>query len=218
MRFTVTPFIDETYPDEVVFLAIHLSDAGAIPWGGTRWTTYNEQYIPNAFFGCDADNFVGYPGPSGAAWATRVDAQLAMPTDITIDLFNDGAGQPDFSTTALVCMEEGGTPRDVRVYIGFTIDDFPVHSQYRYRGTLWGIGAYEDISLLAGECKVVARDFTLDSIAMNQRDTVMSVAWAQTPHTGVGEAYQAAKLKFVDVFEGGFDATGDFSGWTDVVQ
>ena len=81
MRYTVTPFIDETYPDEVVFVAIHLSDPAEIPFGPARWGTYNEQYIPNAFFGCDADNFVGYPGPTAPQWVSRVEDQLASPTD-----------------------------------------------------------------------------------------------------------------------------------------
>jgi hypothetical protein len=218
MRYTVTPFIDETYPDEVVFLAIHLSDAGAIPWNSPRWSSYNEQYIPNAFFGCDANNFVGYPGPSGGQWVTRVEDQLAIPTDVTIDLFTDGTAIPDFSTTAVVCLEEGGTPKDMRVFIGYTIDDFPPQADYRYRNTLYGMGNHEDISLLPGECVPVMRDFTLNATALNNRATLQAVAWAQTPWAGVGESYQAAKLRFVDVLEEGFDATGNFDGWSDVVQ
>jgi hypothetical protein len=218
MRYTVTPFIDETYPDEVVFLALHLNDAGAIPWNSPRWGSYNEQYIPNTFFGCDPDNYVGYPGPTAPQWVNRVEDQLAIPTDVTIDLFTDGSAQPDFSTTAVVCLEEGGTPKDVRVFVGYTIDDYPSSSQYRYRNTLYGMGAHEDISLVPGECIPVMRDFTLNSIAQSRRDTVQAVAWAQTPFAGVGESYQAAKLRFVELFDEGFDATGDLSGWTEVLQ
>jgi len=225
MRFTVTPFIDETYPDDVVFLAVHVSDAGTIPWGDARLGPYcppppDPCYIPQVVFGCDVDNYVGYPGPNPTQWINRVEAQLAMPTDITIDLSNEGLGLPDFTSTATVCMEAGGVARDVRVFIGYTMDDWPFNSQYRYRATLWDIGVEEDvIGLAPGECVDVVRDFTFDARALTNRDTVVSVAWAQTPYDGFGEAYQAAKLAFVEVFvDGDFDATGDFSGWSDVVN
>ena len=223
MRYTVTPFIDVTYPDEVVFLAVHVSpqDPATIPWGSARWDQYFPlpDYIPQVVFGCDSDTYIGYPVPTPTQWINRVEAQRAIPTDITIDLSNEGSGLPDFTTTATVCMEAGGVARDVRVFIGYTIDDYPFNSQYRYRATLWDVGAEEDIIGLApDECVDVVRDFTLSGHGLNNRDTVISVAWAQMPANGFGEAYQAAKLSLVEILVEGMDATGDLSGWSDVIE
>ena len=217
MRLVVTPFIDETYPTELVFLAIHLDDAGAIPWGGTRWSQYFPQpdYIPQVVVGCDPDTYIDFPGVPPTPWITRVDAQLAVPTDITMTLRTAKVSGNDWRFTAQVCMEPTGTARTVRVFVGYTIDDYPINSTYRYRATVRNVGAYEDVALAPGECVDVERSFTFTQIDLDRWSTIVGVAWAQTPNAGFGEAYQATKNPFLRLADG-FES-GDLSGWSATV-
>jgi hypothetical protein len=216
MRLVVPQFITETYPTEMVFLSVHVSDGGTIAWGNARWDEYfpNPDYIPQVVVGCNPDTFIGYPGVPPAPWINRVEAQRALPTDITMALSTALVAGNDWSFTAQVCMESTGVARTVRVFIGYTIDDYPVNSAYPYLATIRNVGAYEDLALDPGVCLDVERTFTFDQIDLDRRRTIVGVAWAQTPNAGFGEAYQATKaptpfLVFADDFE-----SGDTSQWS----
>jgi len=113
---------------------------------------------------------------------------------------------------AQVCQEPTGLARTVRVFIGYTIDDYPAASGYRYRATLRNVGAYEDVALSPGECFDVERTFTFQQIDVDHWETIVGVAWAQTPNAGFGEVSQAAKIPFL-LFKDGFES-GDLSPWS----
>jgi hypothetical protein len=217
MRLVVPQFITETYPNEIVFLSVHVSDAGTIPWGSSRWDEYfpNPDYIPQVVVGCDPLTFIGYPGVPPTQWITRVEAQRALPTDITMSLSTHQVTGNDWSFTAQVCMESTGIARTVRVFIGYTVDDYPVNPTYPYLATVRNVGAYEDLELDPDECLDVERVFTFTQVDIDRWPTIVGVAWAQTPNAGFGEAYQAAKIPFL-LHAGGFES-GDLSGWSEVV-
>jgi hypothetical protein len=219
MSSVVPRFIDVTYRDEVVFLAAHLSDAATIPWSETRWSQYGPpggNLIPQVVVGCDPNTYVGYPGVPPNQWINRVEAERAIPTDILMDLDVIHVGGYEWRVSAQVCMEPTGSARTVRTYIGYTMDGWPSASGYTYRSTLRSVGAYEDLALNPGDCLDVDRDFTLSPIDVTNLSTVTAVAWAQTPNAGFGESYQAAKRRFVSLFDDGFES-GDLAGWS-VVQ
>jgi hypothetical protein len=54
--------------------------------------------------------------------------------------------------------------------------------------------------------------FTFSAIGLDRWAGVEVVAWAQTPASGWGEAYQAATLSMT-IYEDGFES-GDLAGWT----
>jgi hypothetical protein len=62
MRYVVTPFVDETYPDNVAFLAIHLSDGYQTAFGQVRRNGYypGTMYIPDAIVDGGVSHYVGY--------------------------------------------------------------------------------------------------------------------------------------------------------------
>lgn len=215
MRYVVTPFIDELYPDEVVFLALHVSDAGAIPWGEARWDQYfpNPDYIPQVVVGCKADTYIGYPGYPPTQWMTRIDAQLAVPTDITMSLDTVRVAGDQWRFTTHVCMEPTGEARTVRTFLGYTIDGYPANALYTYRATVRDVAPYEDLALEPGQCLDVERDFTLQAVDLAHFETIVAVAWTQTPNAGFGEAYQATKSLLAALLGDGFES-GDLSGWS----
>lgn len=220
MRLVVTPFIDDRYPDEVVFLALHLSDSdpATIAWNSARWGGYGPPgggYIPQVVVGMKSDTYVGYPGNPPTPWIDRVEAQRTNPTDITMALTTSRVAGDQWRFTAQVCMEPTGTARTVRTYIGYTIDDWPVNPQYRYRATVRNVATYEDVALNPGDCVDVERDFTFQSIDLAHWETIVGVAWAQEPAVGFGEAYQATKTRVYQLLDDGFES-GDLSGWSAV--
>ena len=214
MRYVVTPFVDETYPDNVAFLAIHLSDGYQTDFGQVRRNGYypGTMYIPDAIVDGGVSHFVDYPGNPPTPWTNMVDPRLALPTDITIAILRQRLNETQWTFTADVCMEPTGTGRSMAINLAWTVDDYPTGYAYIYRKTLRGGYGPEVVDLNPGECVQVDATFTFSSIELERWPSVEIVAWAQTPASGWGEAYQAATLT-MSVFEDDFES-GDLAGWS----
>lgn len=217
MRYVVTPFVDDTYPGKVAFLAIHLSDGYQSAFGNARRNSYypGTMYIPDALADAGILHYVGFPGNPPVQWTNMVDARLAVPTDLTIEILPQRLDPAQWTYTADVCMEPTGTARSVGINLAWTVDDYPDTYPYRYRKTLRGGYGPELVDLNPGECVQVDATFTFSAIEFERWPGVEIVAWAQTPASGWGEAYQAATLSMT-LHADGFEA-GDLSGWSEVV-
>jgi hypothetical protein len=218
MRYVVTPFVDETYPNEVAFLAIHLGDGYHSGFGNARRVAYypGTMYIPDAIFDAGVDHFVGYPGNPPTNWINKVDSRLSVTTDVTIDIIPTFITPEQWTFTANVCMEPTGTQRMMGVNIAFTVDDYPDTYPYRYRKTLRNGYGPEVIDLSPGECQQVETTFNFGYVELERWPGVEVVAWAQTPSSGWGEAYQAATLSMT-VHADDFESGNLDGGWTLVV-
>lgn len=216
MRYVVTPFVDDTYSDNVAFLAIHLGDGYQSAFGNARRTAYypGTMYIPDALVDAGILHYVGYPGNPPVQWTNMVDPRLALPTDITIAILPHRQNETQWLVTADVCMEPTGTGRSMAINLAWTVDDYPTGYPYIYRKTLRGGYGPEVVDLNPGECVQVDTTFTFSSIELERWPSVEIVAWAQTPASGWGEAYQAATLSMT-VFEDDFES-GDLAGWSSV--
>lgn len=216
MRDVVTPFVDDLYPDNVAFLAIHLSDGYQTVFGTARRNIYYpgvSMTIPQAIIDGGRLYYIGYPGLPPAAWSSRVDIRLATPTDVTIDLAPHPQSDTEWEFTADVCLEPAGAAKTVAVNFAFTVDDYPTGYPYTYRKTVRGGAGPIAVDLTPGQCVQVATTLTFSSIELDRWSGVEVVAWAQTPASGWGEAFQAAK--FGMVYYDGFES-GDLSGWSSV--
>jgi hypothetical protein len=151
-------------------------------------------------------------------WQTNIDARLAIPTDVTIEILPQRDAPGVWTFTADVCMEPTGTARDMGVWFAYTLEDYPDTYPYRYRKTLRNGAGPTPINLTPGNCVQVQQTFTFSTtIDLGyRRPGIDVVAWAQTPVSGFGEAYQAEVLSFTLLTEG-MDDTGDLSGWSTVV-
>jgi hypothetical protein len=209
----VTPFVDETYPDNLAFLSIHLSDGYQTGFGNVRRNAYypGTMYIPDAIVDAGILHYVGYPGNPPAQWTNMIDARLAVPTDLTIEILPRRLNETQWEFTAEVCMEPTGTARSMGVNLAWTVDDYPTGYPYVYRETLRGGYGPEVVDLNPGECVQVYATFTFSAVELDRWPSVEIVAWAQTPASGWGEAYQAATIT-MGLFDDGFES-GDLSGW-----
>jgi hypothetical protein len=105
----------------------------------------------------------------------------------------------------------------MRVYLVQVLDKFPAVPAYS-RNTFKQAATTEDVTVAAGECTQVVRNFEFDAESLAQIEDVRVIAWAQQPLDGIpAEVHQATQLEwpFADlaVFGDGFES-GDTDQWS----
>jgi hypothetical protein len=214
----VPVIIDEEHPEDCEFLSVHVGGAYATPWGISRNTLYPGSGTP--YFWADGMiYFLGVYYPNAAAtinaWNSRINARLAVPTDVTIEITPTDVNLPDATFEANICMEAGGTDTDVRVHMVNVLDQYPHYGSFNGRNTVREGFAVGDFMLKAGECFAATQTFTFDSTSLAQLDDIRIVAFVQEPlSTAPAEVSQAAgiwpfRMEFSDSFE-----SGDFTAWS----
>jgi hypothetical protein len=124
-------------------------------------------------------------------------ARLEQETDVTIDMVGEQVSGSTWDITATVCIEAGGTPKTVRLYIVQVLDHYPTSAAY-YRNCFRQAASTVDLALSGGECAEVTRTFTFGAYDWSNQDDIKIVAWAQDPidpaPTGTAEVHQAAVM------------------------
>jgi hypothetical protein len=142
-----------------------------------------------------------------------LDERLLIPTDVTIDVQVAGAGDT-WHATATVCIDPGGTGRDLRVHLVRYLDWHPTVYAYLRNCVMEG-HQIPDITLAAGECTDIHQTFTLDANSLANPDNVSIAAFPQEPLAAwPAEIQQAGQQRapFPGVFMHGFE-DGTTGGW-----
>jgi hypothetical protein len=216
----VPVIVDDLYPDNVELIGIHYGDSYSTTWGNSRVAFIPYQGTPD--FWTDAWlrvlGWYGNVNTQISQWSARINARLAVPTDITIDVSTIELNPPAGTFEANVCMEAGGTARTVRVFMVQVLDHYPDMTTYTYRNTVRAGYQVGDYPLNPGECVPVQQTFTFGSIDLEHALNIKIVAFAQDPQDDApAEVYQAGSLwPFRGVFSDGFES-GDLSAWSSVV-
>jgi len=204
-------------PDRFIPLFIFTSGY-TTPWGIQRDAFYNVTGIPSVWYDGLFDAYYegwaqGYPYPYTGYMPVALDERLLIPTDVTIDVQVAGAGDT-WRATATVCIEPGGTGRDLRVHMVRYLDWYPTVYNY-YRNCVMEGHQMPDITLAAGECAQVEQAFVLDANSLVNPDNVGIAVFAQDPLAGApAEVQQAGQQRapFPGVFMHGFE-DGTANGW-----
>jgi hypothetical protein len=202
----------DTYADSMNCIQMHNGDQHAVPWGNQRAGFYNFQYIPQWY----VDGLVGtyILGQFESNFLTRV----GVPTDVTMTLDGTPVNAIRYGFTAEVCIEAAGDAKTMRIYMVQALDHYPAYPSYS-RNTVRQGATTEDITLAAGECQQVYREFTFTPESLDQRPDIKVVAWAQeAKDTGPAEVYQSEGWQYqADIFADGFES-GDTSVWSSTVD
>lgn len=212
----------DAHPDNLALMEIHDGDSYEVPWGTTRDAYYQAGWTP---FACWDGLQDAWPINT---YESKFLARQAIPTDVTIDVLVFGPADT-WSVHATVCVEAGGTGKDMNVWMAQLLDHYgPVNFD---RNKVQDGSTATLVSLGPGECTTVVESFTLNALSQASPDDVKFFVWAQDPvkvydpevqnigGTWYGayfaEVYQAGKAlaPFKGVLVNGFE-TGDFSGWT----
>ena len=116
--------------------------------------------------------------------------RLAKPTDITLELEGEELAGPTYRFTMRIALDEGGTPKPVRLYMIQVLDYYPGNDQYR--NCLMQAAPTWDVTLAPGAPQIVEHEFTFDDDSWAVPEDIRIIAWAQAPYeTGPAEVYQA---------------------------
>ena len=181
----------EDYPDSLVVLQAHLSDNYQVPWNIQRWNFYSGYYIPRV----QVDGLTAYIGSGEGSYANllaAMNARLAIPTDVTIRLFGEPVSGQTYHITARLDLEEGASPKTVRVHIVDALFDYPYAADGRYNNCVMQGFNLGDFNLVPGETTTIERDITFNNVSWGRPDDIRIALFAQQPlAAGPAEVYDA---------------------------
>ena len=171
------------YPDSFVLVQLRFGCTGSTPWGDARWDFYSATATPTVFFDgvVDAVGSLANTSAQYTWYESEYLARYAVPTDVTIGLTGYQVGETTYRVAARVCLEAGGAPKTVRVYMVQVLDHWPATPIYPPRNGFKQAVPTHDIVLTPGECQVVLENFTFDSTSWSQKNNIRIVAWTQEP-------------------------------------
>lgn len=183
--------IAEDYPDRFAPMTMHLNgDPWTIPWGQDRSDVFygiaglTPTFMVDALWNCQIADYRYY-----------VDQQLAVPTDVTLELSGSQVGGDTWDVTARICLEGSGS-RPVRVFIAPTLDHHPDLQRYS-TNVLMQAATETDITLSGAGCEDVTSRIKFDPVSMANTSNIVIIAWAQMPATSAPTTvYQAGIMRW----------------------
>ncbi len=178
-------------PDTFAFVQIHHGDSYATGWGNTRYNFYGGGGYPNSWFDGTIHRLGAYPY---STYLSDYNNRHNTSTDVTMDMSGEQVSGSTYSVEATVCVE-GAVSRSLRIHMVQVLDRWPSSTSYSRNGLKQGATA-EDLTVAAGECAIVQRNFTFDAGSMANTNNLKIIAWAQTQSasgsSGQARVYQAA--------------------------
>ncbi len=174
-------------------IMIHGKDDGLdIPWGLDRFNNFYSQWPDTPLL-----MFNGWWGDlTYPEYEQGLLQAMGEPTDVTIVLTAREVSGPQWQIWAEVCVEAGGTSRQMRIYIADTLEFFPPPSTYSRNG-IRQVAPTTDITVAPGSCSEVTATLTFDTTSWNYQHDIKIVAWAQEPSdSGPAEVFQAAQMRW----------------------
>lgn len=179
----------DTHPETVTGLQYY---SGVCSFGDQRRSFYSVSSVPYYWFDGVLNRLGAAPGTS---YASEYAQRVAAPTDVTIHIGAGPAGAQTIDVNVTVCIEEGGTAKEMRVYLGSALDNYPASSGDKRNCLRYG-ETLGTINLQPGQCHTFTTTITFDSISWAHQDDIRLIAWAQEPATsgasGDAEVYQSA--------------------------
>jgi len=157
-----------------VVVEYHRFDPYSTVWGDSRADFYVDafgSYVPHMIYDGVLD--AGSDNILYKFWfRTRED----LPTDVIItpEVFLDGTSCRVLTT---VCLEPGGTPRDLNLYTVQLLDLYPTEWDYS-RNTFQQAAPVQELLLDAGACTQLSAELILDSTAADLPEQVVVAVWA----------------------------------------
>jgi len=201
------------YNDTFVPVYYHFNGDGWQSWVNTRRYFYVPSgttfYVPHLYM----DGFDR--GTSYTQWASNYLARQPEPTDVTVDVGSLLFGT-SLDAAATVCVEAGGTGKDLRVYMVQVLDHYPYPTTYTYYRNCFRQVHVENRYVDAGACVELAHTFTVTTVDTAIPENIGVVVWAQQPFdAGPAEVYQAGRSlsPTMGLFRDDFE-NGDTLGWS----
>jgi hypothetical protein len=183
--------IANDYPDRFAPMTMHLNgDPWTIPWSQDRIDVFyglagaTPTFMVDALWNCQSSDY-----------RYHVEEQLAIPTDVTLELSGSQVGSDTWDVTARVCLEGSGS-RPVRVFISPTLDHHPDLQSYSTNVLMQQVSE-TDITLTGAGCEDVTSRIKFDPVSMANTSNIVIIAWAQMPAASAPTTvYQAGIMRW----------------------
>jgi hypothetical protein len=203
----------EDYPDSLVALQPHVGDNWANNWTWARWNFYDGYYVPRV----QVDGLIVFIGSGEGSYANMknaMDSRLAIPTDVTIELYGDLVEDQTYLITAVLNLEEGASRQQVRLHLVDCIWNWPYNTDGRYNN---GVKQGFDLgyhTLTPGEEYVIQEEVTFDDESWQHQEDIRIALFAQEPlSSGPAEIYQSEMIAWpfppLDACPGDIDDDGE---------
>ncbi|MFH1418063.1 MAG: hypothetical protein ABII12_07250 [Planctomycetota bacterium] len=187
----------DDYPDSFTLVEIQCDSAYATPWGDARKIFYGAFDTPWAWFDGERE-CQGHLGDTALQYdwyLAQLQARWTVPTDVTIELGAHALAGQTYRIQVRVCLEPGGTAKDVRVHVVQVLDYWPSDDNYTPRNGFKQAADPVEIHLTPGNCEFTEHDFEFDADSWGDQANIKIIAWVQTPNgSSPAEVHQAAVI------------------------
>jgi hypothetical protein len=180
----------QEYEDDLVVLQLHNNDGYETPWGDDRDTFYGWNTLPSV----QVDGLVLLSGNDANYYSlvSGMGDRLAIPSDITIDLFALPSGDQTYTINGYITLGEDAEATTVRLHLVNALFDYPENDDGRYNNCVMEGVDLGELVLTPGETLIVDHDFTFSEISWSRPEDIRIAMFAQEPlATGPAEVYQA---------------------------
>ena len=123
----------DTYPNTFAFVQIHRGDAYETAWANTRWTFYGAGGYPTSYFDGVIERVGAWPY---LTYRNDYLTRSGIATDVTITLSASPVSGQTYTVQVITCLEAGGAPKTVRLYMVQVLDHWPPSPTY-FQRTCW---------------------------------------------------------------------------------
>lgn len=201
------------YPDDFVSIQLHIGDAYETDWTRRRANFYGVTGTPTTWF----DGVIEHVGAATNDnymynwYLGSINARLAVPTDVTIELSAEEVAAQTYEISATVSIEAGGQGKDMTVHVIQVLDYYPTSADNRYRNCVMQNMGLTIITVDPGQSETVVGEVTLDGVNWTRKEDVKIVCWArETGSPAPKEIFNTTQLAWPLVqVEGDLDGDGD---------
>ncbi len=194
----VDQLVDEN-PDRLAVLGVHAGGFSApehrTTWGNARNTFYAITGYPTVWID-GVSRIVGAGAVSTAYfnYNTALQARLASPTDVVIQLGAEQVLGSLYRATVRVSIEPTGQARPIRLHILQVLDNWPTSASYGFtsKNTVRAGMTAVDFTLNPGQTQEVTWDWSIDAFDLGRSNDIRLVVVAQQSTTRT--VYQGAKM------------------------
>ena len=174
----------------------HVGDSYAHGWCWDRWYFYNGYYVPRV----QVDGLYGLVGYTEANYASLEEdmyERLAVPTDVTLELYGEVGRSQDFNVTIVIGLDPDGVAKTVRLHLQDVLWDWPYNTDERYNNGVKQGFELGDFELTPGETVTVTHTITFDDESWSNQDRIRIAAYVHDPQPAApAEVYQSEMVQW----------------------
>lgn len=202
----------DNFPEDIVSIQCWTTGTYSTAWTIWRKNYYHVSGVPDTWFDGIIDRLGAYTNDNQQYnwYLSAVNARLAVPTDVTIDIERQEVAPQTYDVSTTVGIDANGQAKEMVVEVVQVLDYYPYSGDHQYRNCVRQDAPPETVTLNPGESATFVWRVTLQAENWDNKEDVKIVGWARVPGTsGPKEIYNAGQLQMFPPIPGDLDHDGD---------